>query len=134
MIRAHRVASETRKGQLPCEENASKQALGRSLCVFSTKLPPLTDRNPVGTTASPGQRNEASEFENVMQACLIKTFCKANPPAALAADKADSSKAIRDYIAKLEVEDVVPARSEKLAENYLAMIHIAVARIITNQH
>jgi len=170
VIRAHRVASGARKGKLSREENASKQALGRSRGGFSTKLHLLTDGQgiPIGITATPGQRNEAPEFENVMQACLIKTFRKANRPAALAADKAYSSKAIREYIAKLEVEDVIPTRSnetksddfdkstykkrniveraigwikehrriatryEKLVENYLAMIYLAVARMIIN--
>ena len=116
---------------------------------------------------TPGQRNEGPEF-NVMNACLINTFRKANRPEALAADKAYSSKAIRDYIAKREIEDVIPTRSneirdsnfdkvkykkrnvveraigwikeyrriatryEKNVENYLAMIHIAIIRIIIN--
>ena len=105
-----------------------------------------------------------------MQACLIKTFRKANRPTALAADKAYSSKAIRAYIANLEVKDVIPTRSnetrnddfdkstykkrniveraigwikeyrriatrnEKIVENYLAMIYIAVARMIINRY
>lgn len=170
VIRAHRVASGARKGKLTREENAAKQALGRSRGGFSTKLHFLTDGQgiPIGITATPGQRNEAREFQNVMQACLIKTFRKANRPAALAADKAYSSRDIREYIAKLEVEDVIPTRSnetrnddfdnltynmrniveraigwikehrriatryEKLVENYLAMIYIAVARMIIN--
>ena len=167
VIRAHRVASGARKAKLSREENALKQALGRSRGGFSTKLHFLTDGQgiPIGITATPGQRNEAPEFQNVMQACLIKTFRKANRPTSLAADKAYSSKAIRDYIAKLEVEDVIPTRSnetkndgfnkstyrmrniveraigwikehrriatryEKLVENYLAMIYIAVIRM-----
>ena len=123
---------------------------------------------PLGVIATPGQRNEGPEFENVMNACLINTFRKANRPEALAADKAYSSKAIRDYIAKREIEDVIPTRSneirdsnfdkvkykkrnvveraigwikeyrriatryEKNVENYLAMIHIAIIRIIIN--
>ena len=48
-----------------------------------------------------------------MQACLIKTFRKANRPMSLAANKAYSSKAIREDIAKLEVEAVTPTRSNE---------------------
>ena len=170
VIRAHRVAAGAAKGKLSAEKNAQKQALGRSRGGYSTKLHLLTDGQgiPLGVIATPGQRNEGPEFENVMNACLINTFRKANRPEALAADKAYSSKAIRDYIAKREIEDVIPTRSneirdsnfdkvkykkrnvveraigwikeyrriatryEKNVENYLAMIHIAIIRIIIN--
>ena len=170
VIRAHRVASGATKGELTTDENAQKQALGRSRGGFSTKLHFLTDGQgiPLSVIATPGQRNEAPEFENVMNACLINTFRKANRPDALAADRAYSSKTIRDYIAKLEIEDVIPTRSnetskenfnkskykkrniveraigwikefrriatryEKNVDNYLAMIHIAITRMIIN--
>ena len=170
VIRAHRVASGAPKGGLSCEENAEKQALGRSRGGYSTKLHFLTDGHgiPLGVTATAGQRNEAPEFENVMNACQIRIFRKANRPEALAADKAYSSKAIRQYIARLKIEDVIPTRSnetrsrefdkskykkrniiervigwikehrrvatryEKLVENYLAMIFLAIARMIIN--
>ena len=57
VIRAHRVASGARKGKLSREENALKQALGRSRGGFSTKLHFLTDGQgiPIGITATPGQ-------------------------------------------------------------------------------
>lgn len=115
VIRAHRVASGARKENLSSEENAAKQALGRSRGGYSTKLHLLTDGQgvPIGITATPGQRNEAPEFEHVMQACLIKTFRKANRPKCLAADKAYSSRTIREYIAKLDVKDVIPTRSNE---------------------
>ena len=103
-----------------------------------------------------------------MKACLINTFRKVNRPQAFAADKAYSSQSIRDSIAKLGVEDVIPTRSnevanddfdrlkykkrniieraigwikenrriatryEKNVENYLAMTHLAIARMIIN--
>jgi len=170
VIRAHRVASGALKGELNLEENAEKQALGRSRGGYSTKLHFLTDGQgiPLAVTATPGQRNEAPEFENVMETCLINTFRKANRPEAFAADKAYSSQAIRRYIAKLGIEDVIPTRSnetrdeafdaskykkrniveraigwmkenrriatryEKNVENYLAMIYLAIARMIIN--
>lgn len=115
VIRAHRVASGAVRGELTSQENAEKHALGRSRGGYSTKLHVLTDGQgvPLGVIATPGQRNEAPEFENVMDACLINTFRKANRPESLAADKAYSSKAIRNYIAKREIEDVIPTRSNE---------------------
>ena len=49
--------------------------------------------NPDRNHGNTWQRNEAPEFENVMQIYLIKT--------------------IREDIAKLEVEDVIPTRSNE---------------------
>jgi transposase len=53
-----------------------------------------------------------------MEARLINTFRKANRPAALAADKAYSSKSIRDYIAKMDIEHVIPRRSNEIANQH----------------
>ena len=170
VIRAHRVASGARKGELTSDENAEKHALGRSRGGYSTKLHFFTDARgiPLGVTATPGQKHEAPEFENLMQACLVNTFRKEKRPDALAGDKGYSSKSIRDYISKLEINDVIPTRSnetpnddfdkslyrhrniverligwlkenrriatrfDKTIDSYLAMIHIAIARMIIN--
>ena len=168
IIRAHRVASGAPKENETAEENAAKHALGRSRGGYATKLHFLTDGQgiPLGVTATPGQRNEAPEFENVMQACLVNTFRKQKRPQALAADRAYSSNAIRQYIAKLGIEDVIPTRSnetrhyhfdkekykarnvveraigwikecrrvatryDKIIDNYLAMVKIAISRML----
>lgn len=170
VIRAHRVAAGALKGKLSSEENAEKQALGRSRGGYATKLHFLTDGRgiPLGVTATAGQKHEAPEFQNLMQACLINTFRKARRPEALAGDKGYSSNAIRSYISKLEIDDVIPTRSneargmdfdrslyrrrniierligwlkenrriatrfEKTIDSYIAMIHIAIARMIIN--
>lgn len=166
VIRAHRVAAGAPKEHETAEENAEKHALGRSRGGYSTKLHLLTDGQglPLGVIATPGQRHEAPEFENVMNACLINTFRKDKRPDALAGDKGYSSAAIRQYIHKLGIEDVIPTRSnetgnenfdkekyrscniveraigwikefrrvatryDKIVENYLAMVHIAICR------
>ena len=170
IVRAHRVASGAPKANETTEENAEKHALGRSRGGYSTKLHFLTDGQgiPLGVTATAGQRNEAPEFENVMNACLINTFRKAKRPKALAGDKAYSSKAIRHYISKLGIEDVIPTRTnenrkdtfdkrmyrdrniieraigwikefrrvatryEKIIDNYLAMVKLAIIRMLLN--
>ncbi|MBL4882929.1 MAG: hypothetical protein JKY95_00150 [Planctomycetaceae bacterium] len=68
VIRSHRVASGALKGELSSEENAEKQALERSRGGYSTKLHLLTDGQgiPLAVTATPGQRNEAPDIENVI--------------------------------------------------------------------
>lgn len=170
IVRAHRVASGAPKTNETPQENAEKHALGRSRGGYSTKLHFLTDGQgiPLGVTATAGQRNEAPEFENVMNACLINTFRKAKRPDALAGDKAYSSTAIRHYISKLGIEDVIPSRTnekrnenfdkgkyrsrniveraigwikefrrvatryEKIVDNYLAMVKIAITRMLLN--
>lgn len=115
VIRAHRVASGAPKGELTAEENAEKHGLGRSRGGYSTKLHFLTDGQgiPLSVIATAGQKGEAPEFENVMQACQINTFRKAKRPDALAGDKAYSSRAIRNFIEKLDIEDVIPTRSNE---------------------
>lgn len=170
VVRAHRAASGAPKINETTQENAAKHALGRSRGGYSTKLHFLTDGQgiPIGVIATAGQRNEGPEFENVMQACLINTFRKAKRPQALAADKAYSSKAIRKYICKLGIEDVIPTRSnenrndnfdkekyrarniveraigwikefrrvatryDKIVDNYMAMVKIAITRLLIN--
>ena len=115
VVRAHRVAAGAPKKDETSEENAEKHALGRSRGGYSTKLHFLSDGQgiPLGVTATPGQRNEGPEFENVMNACLINIFRKNKRPDALAGDKAYSSNSIRRYIRKLGIEDVIPTRSNE---------------------
>jgi transposase len=170
VIRAHKAAAGAKKGELTTEENAAKQALGRSRGGYSTKLHLLTDGQgiPLAVTATPGQRNEGPEFSSLMDACLINMFRKANRPTAIAADKAYNTKEIRAQIKKLEIQDVIPKKSnqiqdpnfdkttyklrniverligwtkenrriatryEKIIDNYLAMVHIAITRMIIN--
>ena len=100
VIRAHKAAAGAKKGKLTTEENATKQALGRSRGGYSTKLHLLTDGQgiPLAVTATLGQNNEGPEFPNLMAACLINLSRKANRPAAIAGDKAYNSKKIRAEI------------------------------------
>ena len=170
VVRAHKAAAGARKGELTTEENATKQALGRSRGGYSTKLHLLTDGQgiPLSVTATPGQRNEGPEFPNLIAACLINMFRKIRRPDAIAGDKAYNTKKIRAQIRKLGAKDVIPKNSnqirdpsfdkttyklrniversigwikehrriatryEKRIENYLAMVHIAIVRMILN--
>lgn len=170
VVRAHRAAAGARRNGLSSEESAQKQGLGRSRGGNSTKIHLLTDGQgmPIGVTVTAGQRNEAPEFENLMESCFINTFRKSKRPDALAGDKGYSSAKIRNYIRKRDIKPVIPARSnekrestfdkrtykqrnvieraigwlkefrristryEKKLDNYLAMIHIAIFRLLIN--
>jgi hypothetical protein len=116
VVRAHRVASGAlQENGETVKENAEKHALGRSRGGYSTKLHFLTDGQgiPLNVVATSGQRSEAPEFENVMQACLINTFRKDKRPQALTGDKAYSSNAVRQYIQKRSIEVIIPTRSNE---------------------
>lgn len=170
IVRAHRAAAGARRDGLSSEESARKQGLGRSRGGNSTKIHLLTDGQgmPIGVTVTAGQSNEAPEFENLMASSFINTFRKSKRPDSIAADKAYSSKKIRNYISQRHVQPVIPARSneqrdpafdsklykqrnvieraigwikefrriatryEKKIDNYLAMIHLAIFRLLIN--
>lgn len=170
IIRAHRAAAGARKHGELAEENAKKNALGRSRGGFSTKLHILTDGQgiPLGVTLTPGQSNEGREFPNVIAASIVSIYRLCNRPEALTGDKAYATNAIREALRTKGINDIIPSRSheranpnfdrrlyrirnvverfigwlkeyrriatryEKLVQSYLAMIHIALFRMLLN--
>ena len=86
VIRSHRSASGR---LLQSEENDELNALGRSRGGYSTKLHVLTDSKGslLAVTAAAGQRNESTEFENLLANCELSLHRKAKRPKALAGDK-----------------------------------------------
>lgn len=115
MIRAHRVASGALKGERNIEENAKKHALGRSRGGYSTKIHVATDAQgvPLAVTATPGQNGEAPEFENLIASIPLSLQRKAKRPQAVAGDKAYSSNAIRSYLRRKGISDVIPTRTNE---------------------
>ena len=99
-----RGRSKTRKDE-PLDH-----ALGRSRGGFGTKIHLVCDRKgkPIGAVLSPGQRHESRFFEPAMASLPAGV-----KPAALAGDKAYSSKAIRDWLAQREIQDVIPTRKDE---------------------
>ncbi len=98
VIRAHRCAS----GQLPqSEENDELAALGRSRGGYSTKLHVMVDRNGIllSVIATGGQRNESTEFDNLMGHLPLSLRQHNKRPEAIAGDKGYSSSSIRQSIA-----------------------------------
>lgn len=114
VVRAHRCAS----GALPkSDENDAKNALGRSQGGYSTKLHLLTDSRGrvLSATATPGQRNESTEFENLFSQCPLSLHLRSKRPEAVAGDKGYSSKAIRDWLRSREIKDTIPTRINEAA-------------------
>lgn len=112
VVRAHRCAS----GMIPqSDENDDLNALGRSRGGYSTKLHVMTDAKGtlLSMTATAGQRNESTEFENLVANCELSLHRLIKRPEALAGDKGYSSRAIRTLIDKLSIEAVIPTRSNE---------------------
>jgi transposase len=115
VIRAHRCAS----GMIPqSEENDELNALGRSRGGYSTKLHVMTDANGIllAVTATGGQKHESTEFECLLGNCELSLHRHSKRPEALAGDKGYSSTAIREFIRKLSISDVIPSRSNESAD------------------
>jgi len=63
----------------------------------------------MGAVLSPGQSHESKYFEAAMKIACPNDVS----PAALAGDKAYSSKAIRAWLAERNIQDVVPTREDE---------------------
>lgn len=115
VVRAHRCAS----GMVPeGEEDEKRHALGRSRGGYSTKLHVMTDGRGtlLAVTATPGQRNESTEFENLFEHCELSVHFHRDRPTAIAGDKGYSAQAIRESIKKRSIEPVIPIRSNENAD------------------
>jgi transposase len=172
VIRAHRVASGARRGKLSNEENARKNALGRSKGGYSTKIHIATDAKglPLGVTATPGQCGETPELENLFSSVPLKMHHKWKRPKAIAGDKAYSAKSTRNDLNIKGIKAVIPKREnekrnkrfakklykkrnivervigwlkesrriatryDKKIDCYLAMIHIAMIRMLLKRY
>lgn len=122
VIRAHRVASGARKGMLNSEENAAKNALGRSRGGYSTKIHIATDAKglPLSVTATPGQSGETPELKNLLDSIPLSLHRKCKRPKAIAGDKAYSSKATRTNLNAQGIADIIPKRSNEKSKKRFA--------------
>jgi transposase len=71
--------------------------------------------NPVGAVLSPGQSHESKYFVQAMEAAcgLDEDGSLSVKPGAVSGDKAYSSKAIREWMASREIQDVVPTKASE---------------------
>ena len=115
VIRAHRVAAGARKGGLSSEQNAQKQALGRSRGGYSTKIHLVTDEKglPLAITATPGQAGETPELQGLLNSIPFSIHRKSKRPKSIAGDKAYSAKATRTYLTRKGIVDVIPRRANE---------------------
>ena len=118
VVRAHRCAAGLFKQS---ENNDELVALGRSRGGYGTKIHIMTDAcgHLLAVTATGAQRNESTEFDNLLASCKLSIFRYRNRPVALAGDKGYSSGAIRQTIRGFSISPVIPKRSnEKRLDNF----------------
>jgi transposase len=87
--------------------------LGRSRGGWGTKVHICCDAlgNPLGFVLTPGQGQEVTQFEAVLEAVPAGL----GPPQALAGDKGYSANRVRQRLADDGIQDVVARRKDELA-------------------
>ena len=97
------------------DENDQLSGLGRSRGGYSTKLHVLCDGRGtlLAATLTGGQRNESTEFDNVLAHCDLSLYRHDKRPEAIAGDKGYSSKAIRQSIERRAIRQVIAGRSNE---------------------
>ncbi|WP_267715641.1 IS5 family transposase [Streptomyces sp. CoH17] len=125
--RAHQHAAGARgKGasagdELEDPERATAgQALGRSRGGLTTKVHLACDGRglPLAVVVTPGNVNDSTVFDDVMDAVKVPRGGAGRPrrrPDAVIADKADSSRAIRQALRRRGIRAVIPERADQKA-------------------
>ncbi|MFE2148361.1 IS5 family transposase [Streptomyces sp. NPDC059456] len=116
-VRAHQHAAGARpKGPRPA---SADHAPGRSRGGLTTKIHLAADRRcqPLAFVLTPGQAGDAPAFVQIMTAIRV-TRPNGRPrtrPAAVLADKAYSSRAIREHLQKRKIRAVIPQPADQIA-------------------
>jgi transposase len=102
-------------------EPVDREALGRSRGGLSTKLHLAADSRcrPISRTTTAGQRHDSIAFDTVLSGITIARPGRGRPrsrPAAVLADKAYSSAAIRRHLAQRRIRAVVPVKANEHAK------------------
>ncbi|WP_443053280.1 IS5 family transposase [Streptomyces sp. NBC_00273] len=118
IVRAHQHAAGARQKGLPAHEPAD-HALGRSRGGLTTKIHLAADSRcrPLAFVLTPGQAGDAPAFTQVMAAIRV-TSPKGRPrtrPVVVLADKAYSSRAIREHLCRRRIEAVIPQPADQIA-------------------
>jgi transposase len=101
-------------------ERRFREGLGRSRGGLTTKLHLAADQRcrPVAFLTSEGQRNDSIAFETVLGLVRIDRVGPGRPrtrPDWVLADKAYSSKAHRDYLARRGIKAAIPIKDDQAA-------------------
>ncbi|MFD0723774.1 IS5 family transposase [Streptomyces globosus] len=118
VVRAHQHAAGARKRGDPLRR-AADHALGRSRGGLSTKvhLAADGDARPLAFTITAGQAGDAPAFETVMSRIRVPRSGPGRPrtrPAAVLADRAYSSRAIRGHLRRRGIRAVIPQPSDQV--------------------
>jgi transposase len=71
---------------------------------------------PLAVEVTPGQRHEAKQFEELMNAVRVSELCQRSQqqlPTALAGDKGYSSTRIREWLHHYGIRDVIPYKKDE---------------------
>lgn len=112
IVRAHHASvGGSRKTSTEAKENA----LGKSRGGYSSKLHIACDEEgiPIGIVVTPGQVNEPTVFQQLMEAIPFSLRHHASRPEALAGDKAYVAGYIFQWLDKLQIANVIPNRKNE---------------------
>ncbi|MET7609262.1 IS5 family transposase [Streptomyces avermitilis] len=127
IARAHQHAAGARKEKTSVGNEsedparaAASQALGRSRGGLTTKVHLACDGRglPLAVVITPGNVNDSTVFDTVMNALRVPRAGAGRPrrrPEAVLADKAYSSRAIRQALRGRAIRAVIPERSDQKA-------------------
>ncbi|MFD8795276.1 IS5 family transposase [Streptomyces vinaceus] len=118
IVRAHQHAAGARPKGAPAGE-PSDHALGRSRGGLTTKIHLAADSScrPLAFVLTPGQAGDAPAFTQVMAAIRVARR-KGRPrtrPVVVLADKAYSSRAIREHLRRRKIRAVIPQPADQIA-------------------
>ncbi|MFE5513039.1 IS5 family transposase [Streptomyces sp. NPDC056529] len=116
---AHQHAAGARKRGRPGRAEPDDHALGRSRGGLSTKVHLASDSRarPLALRITAGQAGDAPAFEAVMAAIRVPRSGPGRPrnrPDAVLADRAYSSRAIRNHLRQRRIRAVIPQPSDQV--------------------
>ncbi|WTQ32936.1 IS5 family transposase [Streptomyces virginiae] len=119
ICRAHQHAAGARKKGLQAGLNPNDHALGRSRGGLSTKVHLASDgrARPLAVRVTAGQAGDAPAFETVMAAIRVPRSGSGRPrtrPEIVLADRAYSSRAIRNHLRRRGIRAVIPQPADQI--------------------
>ncbi|WP_095534425.1 IS5 family transposase [Streptomyces prasinus] len=119
VCRAHQHAAGARKKGAPGRAEPDDHALGRSRGGLSTKVHLASDSRarPLALRVTAGQAGDAPAFETVMASIRVMRSGPGRPrtrPDAVLADRAYSSRAIRNHLRRRGIRAVIPQPSDQV--------------------
>ncbi|WP_307076704.1 IS5 family transposase [Streptomyces canus] len=118
VCRAHQHAAGAEKKGAPDRDEPDDHGLGRSRGGLSTKIHLASSRaRPLALRVTAGQAGDAPAFEAVMASIRVPRSGSGRPrtrPDAVLADRAYSSRAIRDHLRRRGIRAVIPQPSDQV--------------------